>query len=104
MLMAKEEEDELYGEETKSKSGEDDEDVYEEPGREDLTEEDELYPDEEAFLEGETGDEETAECEQCGKVLSDDTDKVFELEIDGQKHFFDSENCAMDFKKKHKPK
>jgi len=96
-------EDEFYSEEVKDKTDED-EDVYEETGREELTEEDELYPDEEAFMEGETGEEETAECEECKKVLSDDADEVVELEIDGHKHFFDSEKCAMAFKKKQKTK
>jgi YHS domain-containing protein len=113
MLMANDEEkvdkaeedipeEEEDTEELKIREGEKDMDVYEEPGREQAAEEDGISPREEAFLEGEEKKTEEGVCEECSKVLSDDSAEVVEEKVGEQIHFFCSDKCAEKFRAKPK--
>ncbi|MBD3309703.1 hypothetical protein GF351_00635 [Candidatus Woesearchaeota archaeon] len=82
--------------EQEMEEGEKEEDVYSEEGREKLVEDDEIEPAEEGFMEGAEEKGEMAKCENCGKILdTDDKSSIVERELDGEKHWFCSEKCAM---------
>lgn len=75
-------------------TGEKDEDVYTEGGREKLSEDDEVDAWEEGFMEGAEGRGELAKCAHCGKVLSQSKRKIIEREIDDELYLFCSPECA----------
>jgi YHS domain-containing protein len=89
--------------EIETNTGEKDEDVYSEEGRESLNEDDEIENWEDGFCEGAEGlDEKGSEgsCAFCGKILGDREEGVIEREIDGEKLFFCCEKCAEEFENK----
>ncbi|HIH12308.1 TPA: hypothetical protein HA242_01170 [Candidatus Woesearchaeota archaeon] len=53
-----------------------------------------MAPWEEAFAEGATGKGQKGVCENCGKPLSQEEDKVVEREYCGDTHWFCSNKCA----------
>jgi len=69
-------------------TGEHEADVYNETDREVLTESDEMEPWEEGFSEGASDRGHLAECAHCGKILSDDEDKVVERKFNGNLYRF----------------
>lgn len=70
-------------------------DIYTKEGREELEEEEgEIAPWEEAFAEGATGKGTKGECENCGKTLPQDENKVVEQEYRGETYWFCSQKCA----------
>lgn len=75
-------------------TGENEEEVYDEEGREKLTEDGEIEPWEEGFMEGAAGKGKAGHCAVCGKPLSDEHEGVIEKEIDGKKVTYCSEECA----------
>ncbi len=84
-------------------SGEKEEDIYSEPGREVLNdEEDEISDVEEGFMQGVEEDEKSAICQTCKKVLSDEESENIEIEYKGDTYRFCSEECAEKFSKKKK--
>ena len=74
----------------KMETGELDEDVYTEEGREELVEEDEISDVEEGFVKG--YEEGGANCDNCGKVLVDES--MVEEEIGGKECRFCCGECA----------
>lgn len=75
--------------------GEEEADVYTEAGREELTEDgDEIAPWEEGFAQGATGTGQKAKCPACGKILSQDENKIVEREYRGETYWFCSDKCA----------
>lgn len=82
-------------------TGEEDESVYNEEGRELELEDDEIENWEEGFMEGAEGKGHKGVCEACGKILLNDK-TTFEGEFDGKIRWFCSEKCIKDYKKKKK--
>tara|TARA_Y100000031_G_C8073033_1_gene315983 strand:+ start:240 stop:542 length:303 start_codon:yes stop_codon:yes gene_type:complete len=87
---------ESLGEEEKTElnfeTGEKEADVYSDEGLENLQEDDEISPEEEGFMEGEQHGDHNAKCAKCGKIF-DETDKVYEREINGEVYRFCSKDC-----------
>ncbi len=75
-------------------TGEKDEDVYSEEGREELVEDDEIDAWEEGFSEGAAGKGGLALCACCEKVLNQSKKKLIERMIDGKLFLFCSQECA----------
>jgi hypothetical protein len=75
-------------------TGEKDEDVYSEEGREKLEEDDELEPWEEGYMEGAEHKGEQGMCAHCRKVLDQEKDQIVEKEVKGRVLWFCSEECA----------
>ncbi len=82
-------------------SGEKDETVYDETGREKLVEDGEISPEEEGFMEGAEDDGEQGKCANCGAALLD-AEHTVETKIDGKQHFFCSEHCLDKYREKKK--
>jgi len=106
-----EEETEETEEEIKSdmESGEKDEEVYTEEGREKLVEDDEIEDWEEGYMEGAEDRGEQTSCAYCGKALGEDEKNIYEREFDGEIKLFCSEEHAQKYaerleKKKAKTK
>ena len=93
-----EEKDELREE---MESGEKEETVYDETGREKLIEDDEISPDEAGFMEGAEDDGEQGKCANCGAALLDAAHTV-ETKIDGKQYFFCADHCLQKYKEKMK--
>jgi len=96
------EEDELNdknSEETEEdmETGQKEEDVYSEEGREKLTEDAEISETEEGFMEGAEGRGEMNCCAYCGKNLGEDEEGVVEREFDGEIKWFCSEEHAQKY-------
>ena len=85
-------------------TGEKEEDIYKEEGREELTEDSEISPDEEGFMEGAEGKGELGHCASCGKLLDQEADTIVEREFNGKKVWFCSESCAEKGPRKRKEK
>lgn len=85
-------------------TGEKEEDVYDDAGRDKLMEDDEITPEEDAFLEGYEDKGHLAKCEECGKLLEDVDNKegIVEREFDGELRRFCSEECAEKYAKKER--
>lgn len=79
--------------EAKLHSGEAETDVYTEEGREELIEDDEVSEWEEGFSRGED-EPELAHCAACGRVLSQDSSRLVEREINHITYVFCSKQCA----------
>ncbi len=77
-------------------SGDKDEDIYTEEGREVAEDEEVITNEEEGFMEGYEEDERAAKCAKCKKILEED---FIEEEIGGEEYRFCSEKCAETFKK-----
>jgi len=75
-------------------AGEEEVDVYNHEGREDLVKDDEIEPWEEGFLEGAEGRGHFGVCAHCKQVLSDDHEEIVEREYHGQVLRFCSDKCA----------
>ena len=82
------------------KEGTKEADPYTKEGREALQEDDELSPGEEGFMEGASGRGDETCCDECGKLLSDDAEQVFEREVHDKKRLFCSEEHAEKFSQK----
>jgi len=80
-------------------TGDREEDIYTEEGREVAEDEEVITDAEEGFMEGYEEDERAAKCAKCRKVLDED---FIEEEIDGDEYRFCSERCAETFKKPKK--
>ncbi len=83
-------------------TGERDQEVYSEEGRESLVEDDEMEPWEEGFMEGAEGRGEQHCCAECGKLLGEDESSIYERKFDGEIKWFCSEEHAENYAKKHK--
>ncbi len=81
-------------------SGEKDEDVYTEEGREKLTEDAEISPTEEAFMEGAEDKGELGNCANCGKPIGEAMKSVIEKRVKGEAYWFCSNDCADKFQPK----
>lgn len=73
-------------------------DVYTQEGREELVEEDGISDWEEGFSEGAEEKGELGNCATCGKVLSQQKDKVVEKEVNHELLWFCSNKCAEEYK------
>ncbi len=82
-------------------SNKDDEEVYEQQGREKLVEDDEIYISEQGFMEGATDAGQLGKDALTGESLSDIED-VVETEIDGKVYRFINQENAIKFKEKRK--
>ncbi len=71
--------------------------IYNEESREELTEGDGIDELEEGFMKGYEEEASMAECANCKAILSD---KIIEEEIDGETYRFCCEECATKFKEK----
>jgi len=87
-------------EEEGKEEGNFEEDVYTKEGREELLEEDEINETEEGFAEGFEHGETEIQCQNCGKILTDEN--VVEREFEKQPYFFCSDTCAEDYLKKRR--
>lgn len=81
-------------------SGEKEETVYDDTGREKLMEDDEISPEEEGFMEGAEEDGEQGKCANCGAALMD-AESTFETKLDGKTYWFCSDHCLEKYKEKH---
>ena len=81
-------------------SNKDDEEVYEEQGREKLVEDDEIDTWEEGFMEGADSAGQLGKDALTGEPLSDVED-VVETEINGKKYRFVSKENAEKYREKH---
>lgn len=82
-------------------SGEEEETVYDDVGREKLMEDDEIDPWEEGFMEGAEDDGEQGKCQYCGAALLDPK-HTFETKIDGKTYWFCSAEHLQKFTEKGK--
>ncbi len=73
-------------------------DVYTQEGREELVEEDGIADWEEGFSEGAEEKGELGNCATCGKVLTQQKDKVVEKEVNHELLWFCSNKCAEEYK------
>jgi len=91
---------ESLGEEEKKEvdfeTGNKEADVYSDEGLESLQEDDEISPEEEGFMEGERHGDKNAKCAKCEKIF-DETDNVFEREVNGQILKFCSQKCDEEY-------
>ena len=71
------------------------EDLYEEEGREELTEDDEITPEEEGFMKGYDEGQKMSRCGKCGKAIVSD---FVEKEINGEVYRFCSDSHAAAYK------
>ena len=85
-------------------TGEKEETVYSEEGREKLAEDDEIEPFEEGYMEGAEGRGKKNCCAECGKLISEDDENIVEREFEGEVKWFCSEEHAENYAKKHKEK
>ncbi len=84
--------------ELEMETGEKEETVYDEAGREKLVEDGEISPAEAAFMEGAEDDGEQGKCAFCGAALLDA--KVVETRIADKVYWFCSEDHATKFREK----
>ncbi|MBT4651204.1 TRASH domain-containing protein [Candidatus Woesearchaeota archaeon] len=71
--------------------------VFEEgtdPSEAQLLEEGGISPEEEAFMRGYSGDEDAAECDECGSTIKE---KKVIKDIGGESYRFCCEDCAKEF-------
>lgn len=87
--------------EQEMETGEKEENVYSEEGREKLSEDDEMDPSEEGFMEGAEGRGQKHCCAECGKLLGEDEENIVEREFEGDMKWFCSEEHAENYAKKH---
>jgi len=80
-------------------SGDREEDIYTEEGREVAEEDDMITNEEEGFMEGYEEQERATKCAKCKMLLEED---FIEEEIEGDEYRFCSERCAETFKKPKK--
>lgn len=99
--MAKKSQDDIVRE---METGDLDEDIYTDEGRDLAEEEDEISEVEAGFMEGYKEGEKIAKCSTCKQVLSDDPDDIVEEEINGDTYRFCSERCAEVYLKKQSKK
>ena len=80
-------------------TGELEEDVYTEEGRENLVEDDEITTAEEGFMEGADDLGQQGKCANCGAALKEDN--TVEKEMGGDVKWFCSDKCASDYEEDH---
>ena len=80
--------------EQKMHTGEKEVNVYSEEGREELMEEDGINTAEEGFAQGAENAGELGVCATCKKILGDDKEQIIERELNNEKVFFCSDECA----------
>lgn len=80
--------------------GKKDEEVYTEEGREKELENDEIEPWEEGFMEGAEGRGKKNCCSECGKLLEEEKEDIYEREFDDEIKLFCSEEHAEKYAKK----
>ena len=85
--------------EKEMETGDLEEDIYTEEGREVAEESDEITNVEEGFMEGYEAGERAAKCSNCKKVLEED---FIEGEIYGKVLKFCSEQCSTEYEKSKK--
>ncbi|MBD3318804.1 hypothetical protein GF342_02755 [Candidatus Woesearchaeota archaeon] len=68
-------------------------DVYSEEGLDEEMENDEIEPWEEGFMHGELHGGSMAECYTCGKVLDQESDDIFEREVEHVRRVYCSVEC-----------
>ncbi|MFQ5475190.1 MAG: hypothetical protein ACE5DM_05105 [Candidatus Nanoarchaeia archaeon] len=73
-------------------TGDAEEDVYTEEGREQLVEDDEISTAEEGFMEGAEGLGQQGKCAVCGAILTEDN--TVERKVDGELKWFCSDKCS----------
>jgi YHS domain-containing protein len=81
-------------------TGEKEETVYDEEGREKLVEDGEISPEEAGFMEGAEDDGEQGKCANCGAALMD-AENTLETRIDGKVYWFCSDHCLQKYKEKN---
>lgn len=86
--------------EQEMESGEADEEVYTEEGREKLVEDGEITDTEAGFMEGAEDRGEQTSCAYCGKAIAEDKKNIFEREFDGELKVFCSEEHANKYAEK----
>jgi YHS domain-containing protein len=84
---------------TDMETGEKEETVYDEEGREKLVEDGEISPEEAGFMEGAEDDGEQGKCANCGAALMD-AENTVETKIEGKTYWFCSSACVDEYKKK----
>mgnify|MGYP001586791383 CR=1 FL=1 len=99
--MVKKSQDDIMKE---METGDLDEDIYTEEGRDLAEEEDEISEVEAGFMEGYKEGAKIVKCSTCKQVLSDDPDDIIEEEINGDTYRFCSEKCAEVYNKKQSKK
>jgi len=75
------------------------EDIYDDKGVEDAIDGDEISAEEAGFMEGFNSDAGESKCEECSNVIVD-RENFYEIEVDGEKHVFDSIECRDKWLKK----
>ncbi|MEK6839524.1 MAG: hypothetical protein AABX72_01165 [Nanoarchaeota archaeon] len=99
MVEGKTKEEEMKDMET----GDTEEGIYSDAGREELMEEeDEITDIDEGFMKGYEDEEKIAECQNCGNLLVNE--KVVEEEFDNQTYMFCTSECASEFETKRAKK
>lgn len=94
--MAKKPKDQV---EKEIETGDKEEDIYTDEGREVAEEDDMITNEEEGFMEGYEEQSRATKCAKCKVILEDD---FIEEEINGEEYRFCSEKCAETFKKPKK--
>ncbi len=80
-------------------TGEKEETVYDDVGRQKLVEDGEISPEEAAFMDGAEGDGEQGKCAFCGKGLF--RGSTHETKIEGKTYWFCSEEHAEKYRKRY---
>jgi len=75
--------------------------IYTEEGREELIEDGEISASEEGFMEGAEDRGELNCCSQCGKLLQEDKEGIYERKFDGEIKLFCSSEHAEHYAQKH---
>lgn len=78
-------------------SGDKEEDIYTEEGREVAEDDDTITNEEEGFMKGYDEGDRAVKCANCKKILEED---FIEEEVDGESYHFCSERCAERFKRR----
>ena len=80
---------------------EDEADIYSEESRNEMVEDDEMTPEEEGFMEGFESGSRSVSCAHCKKLIIDPDDAI-EVEIDNKVFLFCSDECYQSYKEEHK--
>lgn len=92
-------ESEIEKKEFEMETGDAEETVYDEAGREKLVEDGEMSAEEAGFMDGAEGDGEHGKCQKCGTALL--SAYLIESKINGKTMWFCSEDCLTHYKKAH---
>ncbi len=78
----------------------DEADIYSENSREELVADGEMSPEEEGFMAGFEGDENSISCADCKKIIIDPDDAI-EAVVDNETLLFCSDECYTNYKHRH---